>query len=256
MPDTQIKDAYPTADDPDLPIDLGACRFEGRPGEAGHWVAGTCHHPTDKRAPIIREDARLVTITEEKPHMERIPTDFGGVPRYELEFGKKKRFALTIETGASEFDLDLGSVPLKALTVTQGPGRFNLDFSAPNPQLMSLLKVSSGAASMELENLANANFSRMLLSGGAATYELDFAGKLSQDAEVVIEAGLSGIEIAVPGSTAAKILAGITVGSVDKGEGFTKREGAFLTEAAMAEEKPLLTIRSGVRLGALQIRAT
>jgi hypothetical protein len=256
MPDTQIKVAYPTADDLDLRIDLGACRFEARSGEAGHWVAGTCHYPTDNRVPIIREEGRLITITEEKPHMERIPTDFGGVPRYELEFGKEKPFALTIETGASEFDLDLGSVPLKALTVRQGPGRFNLDFSAPNPQPMSLLEVSSGAAGMQLENLANANFTKMLLSGGAASYELDFAGRLLQDAEVVIEAGLSGIEIAVPGSTAAKIVAETTVGSVDKGKGFTKREGAFLTDAAMAEEKPLLTIRTGVRLGALQIRAT
>jgi hypothetical protein len=43
---------------------------------------------------------------------------------------------------------------------------------------------------------------------------------------------------------------------VDAGEGFTKREGAFLTEAAMAEDKPLLTILTGVRLGALQIGAT
>jgi hypothetical protein len=256
MPDTQIKVAYPTADDLDLRIDLGACRLEARPGEVGHWVAGTCHYPTDKRVPIIREEGRLITITEEKPHMERIPTDFGGVPRYELEFGKEKPFALTIETGASEFDLDLGSLPLKALTVRQGPGRFNLDFSAPNPQPMSLLEVSSGAAGMQLENLANANFSKMLLSGGAASYELDFAGRLLQDAEVVIEAGLSGMEIAVPGSTAAKIVAETTAGSVDAGEGFTKREGAFLTEAAIAEEKPLLTIRTGVRLGALQIRVT
>ena len=109
---------------------------------------------------------------------------------------------------------------------------------------------------MELENLANANFSRMRLSAGAASYELDFGGRLSQPAEVVIEAGLSGVEIAVPGSTAAEIVAETTAGSVDVGDGFTKREGAFLTEAAMAEKKPLLTIRAGVRLGALQIRAT
>jgi hypothetical protein len=96
------------------------------------------------------------------------------------------------------------------LTVKQGPGRFNLNFSALNPEPMKLLEVSSGAAGMQLENLANANFSKMRLSGGAASYELDFGGQLSQDAGVVIEAGLSGIEIAVPGSTAAKIVAETT----------------------------------------------
>jgi hypothetical protein len=258
MPDTRINVAYPIADDLDLRIDLGACRFEARPREAELWVAGTCHHPTGNRAPIIRQEGRVVTITEGKPYLERIPAVFGGVPRYELEIGtdNERPFSLTIDTGASEFDLDLGGVPLKALTVRQGPGRFNLDFSAPNPQPMSLLKITSGAAGMELENLANANFAWMRLSAGAASYELDFGGRLSQDAEVVIEAGLSGVEIAVPGTTAAKIVAETTVGSVDVGDGFTKREGAFLTEAATIEKKPLLTIRTGVRLGALQIRAT
>ena len=43
---------------------------------------------------------------------------------------------------------------------------------------------------------------------------------------------------------------------MDVGEGFTKSEGAFWTEAGMAANKPLLVIRAGVRLGALQLRAT
>jgi hypothetical protein len=130
----------------------------------------------------------------------------------------------------------------------------------PNPKPMSLFEVSSGAAGVELENLANANFSKMRLSGKAAGYELDFGGTLSQPAQVAIDTGLSGVEIAVPGSTDAEIVAETTSGTVDVGEGFTMREGAFLTEAAMAKiiagKTPFLTIRAGVRLGALQLRAT
>jgi hypothetical protein len=140
--------------------------------------------------------------------------------------------------------------------IRQGAGRFELDFSAPNPEPMQLLEVSSGAAGIELENLANANFSEMRLSGGAAGYELDFGGTLRRDAEAKIEAGLSGVEIEIPASTAAKIVAETTLGSVDVGDGFTKREGAFWTEAGATGDKPLLTIRAGVRLGALQLRAT
>jgi hypothetical protein len=256
MLNTQIPVAYPAAGDLHLQIDLGACRLEVRPGDAKGWVAGICHDPTGERDPEIRKEGQVVTITEEKPSFNRIPDYSRGVPRYELMFGKERPFALTIDTGASEFDLNLDSVPLKALTIRQGPGRLNLNFSAPNPEHMSLLDVSSGAASMELENLANANFAHMRLSGEAASYELDFGGKLKRDAEVAIEMGLSGVEITVPASTAAKIVAETTVGSVDAGDSFTKKEGAFLTEAAMIGRKPLLTIRTGVRLGALQIRAT
>src|SRR5829696_3328900 len=255
MEDTLINVAYLAADDLHLRIDLRACRFEARPGNLEGRVAGICHDPTGERVPIIDTEKQPVTITEAKP-LERIPAVIGRRPRYELVFGKGRPFALTIETGASEFDLDLGGVPLKALTVKQAAGRFNLDFSAPNPEPMSLLDVSSGAAGIELRNLSNAHFSQMHLRGGAAGYGLDFGGELSQDADVAIEAGLSGVEITVPGTTAAKIVAETALGSVDVGDGFTKRDGAFLTQAGMVEKKPLLTIRAGVRMGALQIRAT
>jgi hypothetical protein len=80
---------------------------------------------------------------------------------------------------------------LSRLTVRQG-GKFELGFSAPNPEPMQLLEVSSGAAGIELENLANANLSEMRLSGGAAGYESDFGVTLSQGAQVSIETSMSG----------------------------------------------------------------
>ncbi|MDP8948271.1 MAG: hypothetical protein M3N09_09275 [Actinomycetota bacterium] len=256
MPDTPINVDYPASDELHLRLALGACRLEARSGEGEAWITGTCHDPTGKRAPRILDEGGNVRITESEPSWERIPAVFGGVPRYELEFGKRRPFALTIETGASDFEMDLGGVPLSGLLVRQGAGRFALDFSAPNPESMQLLEVSSGAAGIELENLANANFSEMRLSGGAAGYELDFGGTLSRGAQATVEAGLSGVEIKIPPSTAAKIVAETTLGSVDVGDGFTKREGAFWTEAGAAGNEPLLTVRAGVRLGSLQLRAT
>jgi hypothetical protein len=47
-----------------------------------------------------------------------------------------------------------------------------------------------------------------------------------------------------------------TLGSVDVGDGFTKRDGAFSTEGALSEDGPVLRIRAGVRLGSLQLRTT
>jgi hypothetical protein len=256
MADTSINVAYPAAEDLRLRIALGACRFEAKSSDGEVWVTGACHDPTDQRSPRVLEEGGSVTITETEPSFERIPAVFGGVPRYELELGKERPFTLTIETGASEFDLDLGGVPLRSLVVRQGAGRFKVNFSAPNPEPMGLLEISSGAAAIELENLANANFSEMRLSGGAAGYELDFGGTLSRGAEVKVETGLSGVDIRIPATTAAKIVAETTLGSVDVGDGFTKEEGAFWTEAGRAHTGPLLTIRAGVRLGALKLRAT
>jgi hypothetical protein len=256
MGETPVHLAYPAADNPHLRVALGACRFEAGPGEGADWVAGTYYDPTDRRPLRVLEEDTGATITEAEPSFERIAAVFGGAPRYELRFGKQRPFALTIETGASDFDLDLGSVPLIRLVVKQGAGKFELDFQQPNPEPMELLDVSTGAAGIELENLANANFSEMRISGGAAGYELDFGGTLSRDAEVSIETGLSSVGVSVPGSTATRVTAETTLGSVDVGDGFTKREGLFLTEAALSDDGPFLKIRAGVRLGSLQLRTT
>ena len=121
---------------------------------------------------------------------------------------------------------------------------------------MGLLKVSSGAASIELHYLTNANFSGMRLSRGAAGYELDFGGTLSRDAEARIEAGLSGVEVEIPAHTAAKVVVETTLGGIDVGDGFSKRDGAFWTEAGALGSGPLLTVRAGVRLGSLQLKCT
>jgi hypothetical protein len=159
MGETPIHVAYPTVDNPHLRIALGACRFTAGPGGGDEWVAGTYNDPTDRRPLRIVEEEAGVTITEAEPSLEQSPAVFGGVTRYELEFGKERPFALTIETGASDFDLDLGGVPLSRLMVRQGAGKFELGFPQPNPEPMELLEISSGAAAIELENLANAHFS-------------------------------------------------------------------------------------------------
>jgi hypothetical protein len=256
MGETPIQVAYPSVGNLQLRIALGACRFKARPGEGDEWVAGTYRDPTDRRPLRIVEEEASVTITEAEPSFERIQAVFGGVPSYEVEFGNKRPFVLTIETGASDFDLDLGSVPLSRLMVRQGAGKFELGFSSPNPEHMELLEISSGAAAIELEKLANANLSEMRLSGGAASYELDFGGVLSREAGVSIETGISGVVVTVPASTAARVTAETTLGSVDVGDGFMKREGAFSTEAALRGDGPVLSIRAGVRLGSLQLRTT
>ena len=64
-----------------------------------------------------------------------------------------------------------------------------------------------------------------------------------------VETGMSGVEVSVLVSTAVRIVSETTLGSVDVGDGFTKREGAFLTQGALSGEAPVLAIRAGVRLG-------
>jgi hypothetical protein len=65
---------------------------------------------------------------------------------------------------------------------------------------------------------------------------------------------MSSVEITIPSSTAAKVKSETVLGSVDVGDGFMKKEGAFWNEAALASSGPVLNINATVALGAVRLR--
>ena len=107
-----------------------------------------------------------------------------------------------------------------------------------------------------MTNLANANAAEVSVEGGAASFTLDFGGTPQRDARVKINAGMATVEIRVPAATAAKITPHAILGGVDAGDGFTTREGAYWTAAAVAGATPVIAIDANVALGALRLRTT
>lgn len=259
--ETEIAIPYPDATDLHLRISVGACRLEVRPGSGEMWVEGVYREPAGVLPVEIRQEGGSVKISQ-----RRTPSDFleaagrmvqpGKVPVFDLTLGTARPFVLTVETGGSECILDLGGVPLSRLMVKQGAGKFSLDFSAPNPEPMSLLSLSAGAAGVEMDNLANANVAEMVVEGGAAGYRFDFGGNLQRDAHVGITTGAAAVEIRIPATTAAKIISESFLATLDIGDGFMKREGAFWTEAALEGKTPRLTIEGNVSLGTLRLTTT
>jgi hypothetical protein len=253
---TPINIAYPEAGELQLQIGVGACRFRITPGAGDAWVQGTYVDPTDALPLKVEENGGRVSITQ-----ERNPAKFSGrwnsgPPHLDLGLGTTQPYTLTLEGGASEDRFDLGGLPLTRLVMKQGAGKFTIDFSADNPQTMSRLELQGGAGAIEMRNVANANFAEMTVDGGAASYKFDFGGALQQDGHVRISAGMASIEISVPAGTAARITTSSTVGSVHAGAGFTKRDGAYWTDAAVAGRQPLLTIEASVSVGSLRLLTT
>lgn len=243
---------FPDADPLELAFAIGGCRLEVRPGTEAAWVTGTYDDPSNALPWTLRREGGRVRIAQEV----RIAETLGlrhGVPRFALALGTARRYALAVDGGASDCQLDLGGIPLGRFTVRQGAGRFRCDFSAPNPADMDRLDVEASAIALELLNLANANFSELRLDGGAASFDLDFGGTLRRDASVRVAAGVSSVRLVVPSATAARIYPESTLGTVDVGDGYMKREGAFVTEAALAGKTPVLTVRVALSLGALRI---
>ena len=152
--------------------------------------------------------------------------------------GKTRPYALYLDMGAGEATVDLGGLPLTQLAVNFGAGKQTIDFSAPNPQPMERVRVTAGAASLELMRLANANVAEVSVEGGAAAYVFDFGGQLRRDVAFKLTAGMSSVEIRIPSGTAAKVTTETVLGSVDMADGFMKKEGAFWNEAALRGATP------------------
>jgi hypothetical protein len=250
---TEIEVAYPKADDLHLKLSVGACRLKVAPGDDERWVSGTYRHPPEL-PPKIEQQGGTVRVTQE--HKEQWGPFSDPTPRFDLTLGKAKPYMLTLEAGASESRFDLGGLPISRLLIKQGAGKGDFDFSAPNPQAMRLLDLDAGAVSIEMRNLANANFAEMRVDGGVASYKFDFGGTLQRDAHVDIKAGMASVEVSVPVSTAAKITVESVMAGLDVGDGFMKKESAFWTPAALGGGTPVLMIHANVTMGGLRIRTT
>jgi hypothetical protein len=252
---TPIDIPFSDAADLHLRLTVGACRLHIRPGDGPQWVAGTYDDPSNAVPLRIEQSGGETRIWQTFDW----PNSWGTLrqpPTFELILGKGRPYALTIEGGASEAELELGGLPLRRLAVKYGAGRQEIEFSAPNPEAMDQLTVACGAASLEMECLANANFAEMTLEGGAAGYELDFGGVLRRDALVRINAAVSAVEMKVPASTPVKMSGEAVMGGIDTGDGFMKREGAWWNEAAVAGKTPCLTIHARMTMGGVRLEQT
>lgn len=235
-----------------LHISVGACRLMIRPGEGKDWITGTYRGTVEALPLDISRQAGTVRIGQRQVWGDMIRL-FEGVPTLELALGKAMPYSLTIETGASESYMDLGGLPLTGFELKQGAGKVIVDYSAPNPQEMDKFNISSGAGSIEARNLANANFTEMKTEGGVAGYKLDFGGTLRREMHAKISAAMSSVDLFIPSSTPAMVISQSMMGGLNVGDGYMKKEGAFWTEAALANLQPLLIVQVTLTMGSLNL---
>lgn len=249
---TPIDISFPDAADLHLRLTIGACKLHIRPGDGPQWVAGTYDDPSNAVPLRIEQHGGDVRISQTFDWPQSWGT-FREPPTFDLFLGKARPYVLTLEGGASEADLELGGVPLRKITIKYGAGKQEIEFSAPNPESMQMLSIAGGAANMEFKGLANANFTEMTLEGGAAGYELDFGRVLRRDAAVKINAAVSSVVLKVPTSVAVRMSAEAIMGSVETGDGFMKKQGAFWNEAALAGASPCISINARMTMGSVRL---
>ena len=213
-------------------------------------IEGNITYNTEGRHPAVVVTDNLVSIVQGGP--SGIITG-GTINNWVLHFGTEMPFSLEINAGAYSGDWELGGLPLTTLSINEGAASSSFSFSSANPEVMSKLDINTGAGSMKLLDLANANFDSFSYDGGAGSLTVDFGGELMRDGMVDINAGACSIILIVPEETPARIHIGGGAASIEADEGFGRLNGDYITLSWAGHEGPALQIEVTLVAGSLTL---
>jgi hypothetical protein len=230
----------------DLTINMAAGRL-ALGGGASQLVEGEVRYNVAEWAPTVERSESGVVITQGGGRAGGVP-DSQVVNEWTLQLGQVP-LNLSLNSGAYDGTLNLGGVPLRRLAISDGASNARVSFDTANPEEMERLTYDTGASSVRLTGLANANFADMAFNGGAGEYVLDFSGDLQRDAAVRVRAGVASVRVVVPANTAARVLVTGSLTDVNT-EGAWLRSGDTYETGATG---PLLTINVDMGVGSLTL---
>lgn len=227
-------------------VSMGAGTLTITPGAVG-LASGTIRYNVQSWKPTVtRGDASLVVKQGSQKGVAGLGTDI--VNHWELELGKAP-MRLKVSAGAYEGSYDLSGLTLQELVIHDGAARSQVMFNSANPGQMTKLEYKTGASTVELIGLANANFKSMEFKGGAGSYALDFSGQLRTSAGVKIESGAGSVRIAIPATTAARITVDGSLNDVNMQGTWSVTGKTYSTEAAEDPQAKVLNITLKMDVG-------
>ncbi len=231
-------------------LGFGAGELILSPSAEAVLITGTATYNVADFKPEITIEGNEVAIETGDLEIKGIP-NFRDKYRNEwnLQFGAAP-MELTINAGAYKGDFELGGLSLRSLKVADGAADVHVNFAELNPIEMDVFRYDSGASSVELSGLANANFDELIFKGGAGDYTLEFSGELKRDANVSIDSGLSNVEIIVPQGVSARVFVDSGLANVDI-QGDWEKSG---NEYTLDGEGPRITINVNIGAGNLELR--
>ncbi len=245
----EIKEKLQVGNDPfGVKLKIGAAKVNFSGGAKG-LLEGTIVYNVIDWAPTITRDDTSIEVTQGKV------SNVGGINindiknDWDIKFTDKSPIDLSIDAGAYSGTMDFTGVPLASLVIHDGASDNIVSFDSANPVDMSELEYTTGASTVTMKGLANANFGKMTFTGGAGTYTLDFSGELKQDADVKIDAGVSTIKIIIPAGMKVMVEVEGGIKTVNTQGTWTVNDSYYSTEG----EGPTLNMNINTNLGTLTL---
>lgn len=230
-------------------ISMGAGKLNVGAGAAG-LVEGTVQYNVPEWKPTVTHTGGTVTIEQTLPKTNiGVPQSGSSIVNdWALKLGNVP-MALTVNAGAYQGTLSLGGVPLTTLTIHDGASNAKVTFDSANPQSMSTLTYETGASTVTLSELANANAQNVEFTGGAGDYQLDFSGKLQHDMTVSVHSGASSVRLVVPPGVSAKVTVSGGLNNVNADSTWT-HAGDTYTQSGSG---PTITVSVDMGVGSLKL---
>jgi hypothetical protein len=176
------------------------------PGASEYLAAGTATFNVADFEPKIETSGSSYTVRQGNFKVEGIPTIKDDIQNEWNLLLANIPMNLNIKAGAYTGAFELGGLSLETLTISDGGADLTGAFSKPNNVVMSSFIYASGASRTELRGLGNANFEQMAFNVGAGDHTLSFDGELQRDASVMVDSGLSTLNIIVPKGVNANVI--------------------------------------------------
>lgn len=122
-----------------------------------------------------------------------------------LSFSDQIPLALEMDLGVIKGEMDLGGLQLSDCKISTAVSKATMNFKDRNLRKLDNLNIENGVGKLQMYNLGNANFTEFVFEAGVGSYELDFSGDFSDDAEATIEIGMGKLEIFLPRNIGVRI---------------------------------------------------
>jgi hypothetical protein len=226
----------PTSGETQLTFTFGAGDLSLSPGAQDLAEGTALYNIPDLKPEVITQGS---SIEVKQGDLKSLPYPKDIKNQWDLKLGAAP-MDLTITAGAYKGTYELGGLSLTSLTIKDGASNVNLAFSEPNPAQMAVFRYETGASSVKLSGLANANFNTMIFNSGAGDYTLDFSGSLKRDATITISSGISNMILVIPDGAKANVTVESSASNVNAGSEWSQNGNQY-TQGAQSGSGPTLT---------------
>jgi hypothetical protein len=230
-----------------LKLAFGAGTLKLNPGSSS-MVSGTATYNIADFKPEISTNGNSVRIEQGNWKMTGIPNLNNIKNDWDLSLGNSP-MNLTVEAGAYKAEYQFGGLALTNLTIRDGASESEVDFDSANTAEMALLRYETGASSVTLTGLGNANFASLEFDCGAGDYTLDFGGSLQRAGSVHIQTGVSDMTLVIPSGIPVQVTVQGALANVTHGSGWTQNGKVYTQDGT----GPGLTITVEIGAGNLTL---